>query len=466
MNKTALVTLWVDPVEHQIVKYTFDNVWMDFLPAGWFVKVDDIHASMTMGQPFPGIWLPREMNIHAGVTMAMGSLEAAYARRFSDYKQADVKSLIRIPKPPDKAPDLPPTLCPRTRRRRRAVRSLRPELDSSEARPAGGSHRRDPHTRQRLRARRRGHQARRHQRRAAPARRRLARHRTAAQGERALRIRRGSQALSLAREHDRHRAHPPRSRAPGLHVGNHRRASIGVGLGAGEEPADVPADSRLRRWLWVHVWRAREHDRSAGRGRAIVGAADVGRNAPGGARVRAHVRQGAAHPHRIHVRHLAAREPALRARRSAGRVDGARRTQLRRPRAHGRRNLAEHGRVRSDRRPAVDPRRECRARHARRPGVSAQRRHARRGLDRPARPQPRPTRSTSTRPRRGDISASSARPCSPAACSTRRRIGRSPTTSGCSSAAPRTCAGSAPARSTATGCSCRRPSCACRSPRS
>jgi outer membrane protein assembly factor BamA len=113
MNKTALVTLWVDPVEHQIVKYTFDNVWIDFLPAGWFVKVDDIHASMTMGQPFPGIWLPREMNIHAGVTMAMGSLEAAYARRFSDYKQADVKSLIRIPKAPDKAPDLPPPPSPR-----------------------------------------------------------------------------------------------------------------------------------------------------------------------------------------------------------------------------------------------------------------------------------------------------------------------------------------------------------------
>ena len=104
MNKTALVTLWVDPAEHQIVKYTFDNVWMDFLPAGWLVKVDDIRASMTMGQPFPGIWLPREMNIHAGVTMAMGSLEAAYARRFSDYKQADVKTLIRIPK----APKVPP----------------------------------------------------------------------------------------------------------------------------------------------------------------------------------------------------------------------------------------------------------------------------------------------------------------------------------------------------------------------
>ena len=34
MNKTALITLWVDPAEHQIVKYTFDNVWLDFLPPG------------------------------------------------------------------------------------------------------------------------------------------------------------------------------------------------------------------------------------------------------------------------------------------------------------------------------------------------------------------------------------------------------------------------------------------------
>jgi hypothetical protein len=111
MNKTALVTLWVDPVEHQIVKYTFDNVWMDFLPGGWLVKVDDIRASMTMGQPFPGIWLPREMNVHAGVTVALGPLEAQYERRFSDYKQADVKSLIRIPKQPP-APSQPPAPAP------------------------------------------------------------------------------------------------------------------------------------------------------------------------------------------------------------------------------------------------------------------------------------------------------------------------------------------------------------------
>ena len=147
MNKTALVTLWVDPAEHQIVKYTFDNVWMDFLPAGWLVKVDDIRASMTMGQPFPGVWLPREMNIHAGVTMAMGSLEAAYARRFSDYKQADVKTLIRIPK----APSAPPPAEPSRRNRTSDRTQSGPFVP--RARPAGGSHRRDPRSRQRLRAR-------------------------------------------------------------------------------------------------------------------------------------------------------------------------------------------------------------------------------------------------------------------------------------------------------------------------
>ena len=98
MNKTALVTLWVDPSEHQIVKYTFDNVWMDFLPAAWLVRIDDLRASMTMGQPFPGVWLPREMNIHAGITLANGSYEAGYSRAFSEYREADVKSRIRVPK--------------------------------------------------------------------------------------------------------------------------------------------------------------------------------------------------------------------------------------------------------------------------------------------------------------------------------------------------------------------------------
>jgi hypothetical protein len=100
MNKTALITLWIDPAENQIVKYTFDNVWLDFLPGGWLVRVDDIGASMTMGQPFPGVWLPRAINIKAGVSLANGSYDAAYVRTFDGYRQADVKSTIRVPKAP------------------------------------------------------------------------------------------------------------------------------------------------------------------------------------------------------------------------------------------------------------------------------------------------------------------------------------------------------------------------------
>ena len=98
MNKTALVTLWVDPAEHQIVKYTFDNVWLDFLPGAWLVRIDDLRASMTMGQPIAGVWLPRTMNIHAGLTLATGSFEASYERLFANYREAEVKTKITVPK--------------------------------------------------------------------------------------------------------------------------------------------------------------------------------------------------------------------------------------------------------------------------------------------------------------------------------------------------------------------------------
>lgn len=98
MDKTSQVTLWVDPKTQQIVKYTFDNVWLDFLPAGWLVKIDDLRASMQMGQPFPDVWLPHSMSIHAGVTVALGSMELQYRREFMNYRKADVTSTIKIPK--------------------------------------------------------------------------------------------------------------------------------------------------------------------------------------------------------------------------------------------------------------------------------------------------------------------------------------------------------------------------------
>ena len=98
MDKTSQVTLWVDPATHQIVKYTFDNVWLDFLPVGWLVKIDDLKAQMEMGQPFAGVWLPKNISIHAGLTAAIGSIEFQYRREFSNYRKADVTSRIRVPK--------------------------------------------------------------------------------------------------------------------------------------------------------------------------------------------------------------------------------------------------------------------------------------------------------------------------------------------------------------------------------
>jgi outer membrane protein assembly factor BamA len=62
---------------------------------------------MTMGQPFPGIWLPREMDVHGAITLANGSYEAGYSRAFKDYREADVKSRIRVPKESALRPDAP-----------------------------------------------------------------------------------------------------------------------------------------------------------------------------------------------------------------------------------------------------------------------------------------------------------------------------------------------------------------------
>lgn len=101
MNKVALVTLWVDPAEHQVVKFTFDNIDFGFLPLKPLMRLGDISASMVMGQPLDGIWLPREITMHASVTLATGSYQGEYAREFYDYRQGDVKSRIHRMDPKD-----------------------------------------------------------------------------------------------------------------------------------------------------------------------------------------------------------------------------------------------------------------------------------------------------------------------------------------------------------------------------
>jgi hypothetical protein len=60
--------------------------------------VDDLRANMQMGQPFPGVWLPKNINIHAGISLALGPMEFQYKREFSKYRKADVSSKITVPK--------------------------------------------------------------------------------------------------------------------------------------------------------------------------------------------------------------------------------------------------------------------------------------------------------------------------------------------------------------------------------
>ena len=98
MNKTSLVTLWVEPTAHQIVKYTFENVDFDWAPGRWLARLDGMHASMTMGQPFPGVWLPATMEFQVLLSAAVGQFDVDYHLNYHDYRQPDVKSKITIPK--------------------------------------------------------------------------------------------------------------------------------------------------------------------------------------------------------------------------------------------------------------------------------------------------------------------------------------------------------------------------------
>ena len=96
MNKVSLVTLWVEPNAHQIVKYTFDNVNFDFLPSQWLVHLSDAKATMTMGQPFPDVWLPASVEINLAMAVAIGQFDIRYALDYHDYRLPAVTSKVGV----------------------------------------------------------------------------------------------------------------------------------------------------------------------------------------------------------------------------------------------------------------------------------------------------------------------------------------------------------------------------------
>jgi hypothetical protein len=96
MNKVALITLWIEPKAHQIVKYTFDNVGFDFLPAQWLVHISDLKATMNVSQPFPDVWLPTSLQVDLALMAAIGEMDLRYSLDYHDYRVPSVTSKVGI----------------------------------------------------------------------------------------------------------------------------------------------------------------------------------------------------------------------------------------------------------------------------------------------------------------------------------------------------------------------------------
>ena len=88
MNKVSLVTIWVEPDQKQIVKYTFDNTGLEFLPASWLVRVTDFRANMMMTEAFGDVWLPRRVDVSGTFVLAPGPFSVTYDIHYSGYREA------------------------------------------------------------------------------------------------------------------------------------------------------------------------------------------------------------------------------------------------------------------------------------------------------------------------------------------------------------------------------------------
>ena len=95
LGKTLLVTLWVDPVQHQIVRYSFDNLGFLFMPGRWLLRLEDVTASMSMRQPFGGVWLPAQIEVRAVLRLATGMYEMHLVRTFTNYREAVTGGSVR-----------------------------------------------------------------------------------------------------------------------------------------------------------------------------------------------------------------------------------------------------------------------------------------------------------------------------------------------------------------------------------
>ncbi|HUR20995.1 MAG TPA: hypothetical protein VMZ90_09330 [Vicinamibacterales bacterium] len=95
LNKVSVVTLWIEPSAFQIVKYNFQNVNLDFLPGAWMVRLTDARAMMMMHQPFPDVWLPKDVDFYFAAMLAVGEMDARYRINYTNYKLATATAKIK-----------------------------------------------------------------------------------------------------------------------------------------------------------------------------------------------------------------------------------------------------------------------------------------------------------------------------------------------------------------------------------
>jgi hypothetical protein len=95
LNKVSVVRLWIEPSAHQIVKYNFQNVNLDFLPAAWLVRLTDARAEMNMHMPFPDVWLPKDIDFYFAAMLAIGEMDGRYRITYSNYKLASATARIK-----------------------------------------------------------------------------------------------------------------------------------------------------------------------------------------------------------------------------------------------------------------------------------------------------------------------------------------------------------------------------------
>ena len=95
MNKSSMVTLWIDPTTHQILQYVFDDIDWDFFPGRSLVRIGDLQATMQMGQAFPNVWLPKSIEMEFEMMLAVGAVDATYRVEYLNYKEAAVTYKIK-----------------------------------------------------------------------------------------------------------------------------------------------------------------------------------------------------------------------------------------------------------------------------------------------------------------------------------------------------------------------------------